>query len=576
MAPDNSSTKRTRAHQLMGKVRALGDSRYEPRERLVRHADGPRPGYVVAQQSLEYAISLLDTGYTCISSKSEDVARANAIIRRVLEFQVRDTNHARYGNFLWMSHWTEPQDPNAAAFVAPNLVFLYTQRKDLLENTTVIALKGSFQPLGEALLRHLVAYDYTNIKLLTTASQFLLAPLVSQLALEATARFHWKHFVGFTAQYGISEYNSPTYLPVAIEALETLWEHGPEDLKIQFERMLEYFYFELAARYHPATGYLAGAMSRAYPADYLTGSGLGALVAHLQWEEPEPEVTLNSARWLNLTYQPPQTLRQLALDKKLPLQIHATQWHHQTIHRTDYLAKNFTLGSQNGYFGNQEIPLLATMAGPGRRSIWLESSCPGMARLQSEQEASSVQGFYYFDLDEVRSTALLRRNSPQLSLELRFRLGHRTQVTEVLLEGRAWDQNSHPTFGPLALQITYGKTMLKLNIQATASAHPLVLQWQDQELVLCHLVHNSAADYVNQDRTEGFQFEMTLAPLEMCPGATPEPKTPQPCRASTVSRPLLHHSDLVTLRPNDLLHWLAGPPTASSPLPQFLLVADIS
>jgi hypothetical protein len=78
-----------------------------------------------------------------------------------------------------------------------------------------------------------------------------------------------------------SEYNSPTYSPLTIHAMGEIAEHARDaearDLAAGIEARL---WLDLAARFHPETGILAGPHSRAYTADTL---GHVSCAASLLW-----------------------------------------------------------------------------------------------------------------------------------------------------------------------------------------------------------------------------------------------------------------------------------------------------
>lgn len=581
------ATKHNRARALMLQARQMGEQRFDATQNLVASVNplGRYNGFVVGQQSLEYAIALLKTA----PGTEDDVLRANAIVNRVLEFQVKDPRHHRRGNFLWMSHWTEPLDPNAVAFLTPNLVYLYRHHFEALGPETQANLEAAFPLCAQALLQREVPYEYTNIKALTILAQFVLAPLLPDSPLENTARFHWLHWISFTAQYGNVEYNSPTYLSLLLCILEQLWQWGPEDLRTSFERVLEYFYFEFAARYHAPTEFVAGAMSRAYPQDIETGQGLGALVAHLQWGAPYQLAHMNDVRWLLNDYLVPEEIRQIALEKALPLQIEAYTHHPQPITHTDYLAPDFSIGSQNGYSGNQEVPLFITAKGTAaQRGSYLRAGSRESARLVSLQDGAQVAGFYYYDPQQVRDNSLLRKSERERELLLEWRLGQREMIGEVRTGGQAWDGEAVGLKREGSLALRLGAAVLGIRYEQSAeiekfgNPNPLRLSWEEDELILSLQVCPAVSRYVALNRPLGLSFyarmasgaeetvDSVAAGLESNVLEHPAALT-RPAVAALRVRPgsavleadvpeasYLHRSALAEIKPNDLLLWFQG------------------
>jgi len=574
-----------RRTDLMQRARAWCDGCFEPRENLLHHThpNPDRNGFVVAQWTLEYAITLLET-----ATGEADIERANAILARVLEFQVTDKSHPRYGNFIWMSHWSEPLDPNAVSFMTPNLTYIWRRHREKLSADVCTALEASLPLCAEGLRRHAAPFHYTNIKALNTLSYFLLADVLDDKGLEGTARFEWKHWMGHITHFGIAEYNSPTYSPVLLFALEQLWQYGPEDMKPQFERVLEFCYFEFAVRYHAPSGMIGGALSRAYPADVTTGQGLAAIVTHLQWGEPLEELpSVFAVNWLLAEYSVPAWIHRLALEKPLPLEMKADCYDSERIRRTDYFAPEYSLGSQDGYYGNQEVPLFITVKSESkRRGVWLSSTAPGRAKLSSQQHGNQVAGYYYFDVQMLRDWLRGAPDAAETPLELVLNLGDREAVPQIHLDGRSWPGEACVLAPQSTLVVHIGSALVGLRVWSEGASSPC-LQWEDDELRL-RVPIGGASGIVDGDAPRGMNFYVRV---EGASESTPEElhchlervehgvthSVPAQGRAFTTSDgdrtfhaqaappPLLHDSPLLQIRPNDLLRWLRGEATASLP-----------
>lgn len=91
-----------------------------------------------------------------------------------------------------------------------------------------------------------------------------------------------RRFYDLLRRRGInSEFNSPTYTPLTIHAMSEIADHAicPEAREMA-KALEERLWIDLAARFHPETGFVAGPYSRAYIADLL---GQLSNVASLLW-----------------------------------------------------------------------------------------------------------------------------------------------------------------------------------------------------------------------------------------------------------------------------------------------------
>ena len=484
-----AQSRRARRAAAMRLARELGDRAFDPRENLVRVSREDIPtarGCLVAHTSLDYAIALLET--------RGKLARARRIVRRILSLQVRDPRQCGYGNFPFFAHWDQVHDPNAVCFLTPNLVYIRTRHAARLGPDLCRRLDAAWPLCAYALGRHVVTRDYSNIFLLSLASKFLLAPLHPHSDLDEEARGLWQAWLRHTSRYGLVEYNSPTYLPVCLYALERLWTFGPRDLRAQFGRALEYLYFELAARYHAPSGLLAGAMSRAYPNDLLPGRSHAALAAHRQWGTPCAPDSPIIVNWLLSGYVAPTAIRRIALRKRLPLAIRADV-EHLGISRTDHLARDFTLGSQTGRPCHiQEMAVLATVrSAAAALAVVCEPSFRQAARLMSCQRAATVLGIYTYDPVTVRYYYLGRNVRPAgalpAALAFEWRLGARDQVREVRANGVKWDGRALAMEGEAAVAVDYGRASLGLRVTNRSDnprerPAPMRLEWGDGGLAL--------------------------------------------------------------------------------------------
>jgi len=91
-----------------------------------------------------------------------------------------------------------------------------------------------------------------------------------------------RHFAAQLTRRGInSEFNSPTYTPLTIHAMAEIARHARNPEARELARAIEArLWIDLASRFHPATGLVAGPYSRAYTVDL---AGHFSCLASLLW-----------------------------------------------------------------------------------------------------------------------------------------------------------------------------------------------------------------------------------------------------------------------------------------------------
>lgn len=406
-----------RSRHLMELAVHAGDRLFLPAESLLRQTHPTHPQYtgcVVAQTPLEYAIALLESG--------GDAARANRIIRRTADFQDRDPASPTYGNFLWMTHWERVMDRNAVSFMTPNYAYLWRRHRPKLDARTRACLESLFPLALRGVLAHRVPPAYTNIFLLNILSKLELAAILADEATAHEARSDWTAWAADVSQHGIGEYNSPCYTAVDLYALEGIREAAPTaPFRREVEVLLEYVWTEFAANFHAGIKCLTGPMSRAYPSDYLYGNGLSGVIAFQQFGTRYASFDSNGGltpfvvNFAMRRYVLPERIRAIALHKSLPVTVRGFVPQHD-LAWVNYLTRDFSLGSQAGRYGGQEMPVfLAFRTRRKRRSLFFKSD-PALAVLASAQDAGLLLGGFHYAQDsawsklekEVRDAAAIR------------------------------------------------------------------------------------------------------------------------------------------------------------------------
>ncbi len=276
------------------------DDQYDPRERLLAVHKGGGYDYNTylrnttvhpTRESLSYAVALLDTG------DPEREERAEAIVRRVLEFQDADPDSDSFG--IWAKYLEEPLakapyiDRNWADFLSVNLLHVALYHRHRLPDDLNRGIETAVRRAAQAIRTRNVGPGYTNIAIMGTYVTLVAAELYGDpdlltYALERLRRFH-EH----TMHHGaLSEYNSPTYTMVALRDLAKLRLHAQNpQAKPLIEKIYHMAWQELAQHFHPPTRQWAGPYSRAY--GDLSGESLWAFIerntsGRIEWGVAEP------------------------------------------------------------------------------------------------------------------------------------------------------------------------------------------------------------------------------------------------------------------------------------------------
>lgn len=475
-APDPRclTTLAERNRYLLEQAVCAGDELYCPDMRLVRqcHEMGYFNGYTIGQVSLEYALALLETG--------GDAARAEGIVARTLDFQDLKEGSPTYGNFRWMAHWKDVRDRNAVTFMAPNYYFLWQRHARRLSPGTRARMKGMFEHARKAVDTHGASWTYTNIFLLKVVSWLMLGRIMKDDDLIRHATQQWDLWRRNTSRGGFCEFNSPCYAAVQLYALADLWQEcGNPTWQRGIGEVLERLYTEFAANLHKGSCCLSGPASRAYPIDYLYGTGLSAVVAYQQfglwhsggWDSNGGKTPF-LANFALSSYEVPETLRQaVAAERTEPYVVRSSIPETRGV-AVNVVAPAFSLGSlSTDSLGRQNLPVVVCRRTDARRrTIPLHLTPPGDGEIFCHQRENRVLGW-------LRPT---KRQTPAQALWL---LGPWRRIANVRLDGIAWDGGPTERLGPLSLAIEIEGVALGLHVLPHDPESPLSLGIADEELV---------------------------------------------------------------------------------------------
>lgn len=451
---------RARNRQLMERAIRIADACYNPVERLVVRPNMPeeypqRWGFDVVQSTVWYSVALAAAG-----SDEAYRVRLNETLQRQCELQDRDPSSATYGNLYWYTHWTSVQDRNAVSFWAPEAGHVYLHHRDRLDDQTIAALAETFVLCVEGLDRHRVPWAYTNIFLLNILSRLALAKALERSDVLDQAVADWRTWYDETNRGGLTEYNSPTYIVTALMPLARMLPLAPDDgLRRQIEIALTTLFRDFCWHYHAPTQQLAGAMSRAYPGDWLRDS-LTNLVAYQQWGEELLSDTMAAPFVAASDYQAPADILDCATRDKAGVTVRACI-PAKGIRRLTSFGRRSVLGVKSGLsYGPQELAL--TVAVPAQRQplLFLKSVYGTAIPIYSDLASTrALCGLVFRD-------AAGRDDHP--NRRARLWLGPR-EAAVVEIDGEPWDGLFHNLDGQV-LRLRYDGVTVDFRLATFALA----------------------------------------------------------------------------------------------------------
>lgn len=480
--PETLTTLAERNRYLMDVSVRAGDELYSPDIRLVRQCHDTAPyfnGYTIGQVSLEYALALLETG--------GDAERADDVVARTLDFQDLNKGSATYGNFIWMANWTEVRDRNAVAFMSPNYCLLWQRHRDRLSPQTRARMEAMFPTASEGVNRHVVPWQYTNIFLLRILSWLMLGKVMNDDKVVQRAADQWELWLHGTSSGGWTEFNSPCYTPVQLYTLAGLWEECADDSWRQsIQKALEALYTEFAANLHPASVCLSGPMSRGYPMDYLSGSGLSAIVAYQQFGlyhagkwDTNGGTTPFIVNFAIHDYEAPKSIRQIPHGDRAPYTVRSTIPETKVV-TTNFLDNRFTLGSLcSAKLHSQAIPVVVCRETVvERRTALLRLEPSAGAESLSIQRDNRVLGW-------VRLAEPSQNSSGGVTWRgARWLLGPWRHINRLHVNGSPWSGGGTEYRQAVNLTLEIEGVLLGLHVLALAEEQPLSIEVIEKELEL--------------------------------------------------------------------------------------------
>ena len=215
------------------------------------------------RESLYYAVGLFQRGRT------EDVAVANRILRKVLRLQETDLECQFYGVWPWLLE--EPLeemssvDLNWADFCGSAIAQILVHHQDQVADKQLIRqLEESLKRSAVAIRNRNVNAGYSNVAVLGGGVCAIAGEILEDPELLEYGRNRLKKVVLLTEQLqGFSEYNSPTYGKVVIGECERILQLSSDQQVRESAEAIRYAAWRIFAEsFHLGTQQWAGPHSR--------------------------------------------------------------------------------------------------------------------------------------------------------------------------------------------------------------------------------------------------------------------------------------------------------------------------
>jgi hypothetical protein len=279
--------------------------------------------------------------------------RVDEALATAEEMQDRDLISPSFGNFRWYYKAEKVEDFNAVEFAMEDATLIWMRHGEKLPSRLRKRLLRLMQFGAEGVKRHRVGPSYTNIYLKKTWNCLALGICLGDKGLIDLGKGMLDNWLLFTWENGISEYLSPTYYGVDLDALLLIAQLFPQiDVRKKAEGALNLFWTDIAANWFEPCKRLGGAHSRDY--DYIGGRGY--LDEHLRfagWLDA-PDGWIPQAKLLICGWKPSENLRNLSTQNR-PRFIYQRWGKDTNVHwASHYNGKKISLGVAGACYGPED------------------------------------------------------------------------------------------------------------------------------------------------------------------------------------------------------------------------------
>jgi len=322
-----------RRNRVLAMIVEYGQANYDEQAHLVRDHSAQ---LAIAEGSIEYAAALL--------AADQQRERAAAVIEAVLATQATSPKAGQPGAFPWRPG--EAPSDAATAEAAPWLAHIQQHFRDKLPAETQTHLAASLGPALAAVSRLPDERANTSGYLRKLAAQATLSTALGTSGPKGDWAGELADWAKLTEDKGIIEFNSPSFYPRDVAALQWIWLVAQDPrVKGKAAEALEYFCRDVALHYHPKAGRTAGPGVRVLDRDYL-GMGAGRFLLYGLFGQPDLPAAPPFAMFATVAgFVPNQETVQTAAQLDAPRLVRT-----RTVDRTTttYLHPLYSLGTMGG------------------------------------------------------------------------------------------------------------------------------------------------------------------------------------------------------------------------------------
>ena len=264
-----------------------------------------------------------------------------------------------YGNYAWYWKDAHPDDRNAVEFNMQTGSLAWMLYRDQLSQKARGQLEAEMRYSIVGIRAHKVLVSYTNIFLMKAANCIFIGENLTDEALAKEGYAMFDQWLDYTRQNGIHEYSSPTYYGVDLGSLGLLAKYPKNaEVRAKAEKVLRFFWTEIAANWFQSFEGIAGTHSRDY--DFLRGHGL--LDRYLEkagWLTPAkpsaPDAFIELSAWTL-----PAEVR--AAVSAMPHTVFQRWGESPWECSTHFVGRHFTLGSAGAGYHQQDKTLTVNLA----------------------------------------------------------------------------------------------------------------------------------------------------------------------------------------------------------------------
>jgi hypothetical protein len=248
---------------------------------------------------------------------SHPVSVTQKYMQGVFAAQNLDETSPNYGVVRWLLGSERVNDVNAMEFNAMHYAAILALGENKFDPAFKAELIKSARGLVAAMSRRQFKTPaYTNIYLKNTLSLLTIGLAINDENAVSLGRSRLKDWIEFTRENGITEFNSPTYIGVSLDVLQTGYRYTRGEDREQIRQILDYFWTEAAAN-HMGDG-LSGPFSRSY--DFTSARArIDGYYANVGLPSSDPNFFGNPGSNIYVVlndlpggYMPPQSILQLA------------------------------------------------------------------------------------------------------------------------------------------------------------------------------------------------------------------------------------------------------------------------